>query len=528
MKNNSKRFAPIGLILSGLATITMIGVLIVRGFISANLYTALDPELLDQIIIIATAVFIIGLALFSILDPNSVRKFLTGRQIRYGSNSLILLVAFVGILIVLNILAYRYPQRWDVTEDKERSLAPETIQALQKLPEPVNAIAFYSFRVSRESAGQLLEDFRVNSAGNFDYEFMNPDDNPGVTNKFGITGDSKILLQMGENHEIVSISTEQELTGGLIRLLNPDQPTIYFLTGEGEHDIETAGDRSYTDVRQVLENKNYIVKTLNLQAENMIPEDARAVVVAGPMVPFTKESVALIKDYMEAGGSMLVLTNPVFITDLGEEADLLVEYLNSEWGIALNNDIVIDTNSPYSPFSAVGAQYAQHPITEKMQGIAAIFPNTRSITINTENLDVSPTPLVLTIDQSWGETDFEALEQDQIAFDEDLDILGPMILAAAAENTETNSRVVVFGGSSFALDGNFDFAGNADLFVNSVDWAVEQESLIGITKSPPTVRTFNPPGSLQLILTVVSITCIIPLAIIISGTYAWVLRRRRG
>jgi ABC-type uncharacterized transport system involved in gliding motility auxiliary subunit len=103
-----------------------------------------------------------------------------------------------------------------------------------------------------------------------------------------------------------------------------------------------------------------------------------------------------------------------------------------------------------------------------------------------------------------------------------------MTLAAAAENGTTNSRVVVFGSSTFAEDDNFDFSGNGDMFVNAVDWLAEKESLIGLTEGEATTRTFTPPGSLQFILTVVSAICIIPLVIIGAGVYAWVMRRRRG
>ena len=528
MKNDPRRFAPFGLILSGFGFLTIIGVLIVRAFAAVDLYTLPDAELLNRILIIGTGVLIIGFAVYALLDPERVRKILTGRQVRYGSNSMILFVAFTGILVVINMLAQQYPQRWDVTEDKQHTLAPETIQALQSLPEPVYATAFYSVRLNSENAGQLLDDFKANSNGNFDFQFMDPDSNPVLVNQLGITGDGKILLQMGEVQEIVTFASESELTGGLIRLLNPDKPALYFLTGEGEHDTENPGDGAYTRVRQVLESKNYVVNTLNLQAENAIPEDARAIVVAGPLVPLTENSVTLIKDFLDQGGSLMLLSNPVPLTQFGEESDLLAEYLASDWGIILNNDMVVDTNSPSTPLFAVSAEYAIHPITDKMQGVAAIFPYSRSITIDAENTAVIPTELVFTVAQSWGETDFSALEQQALAFDEGADLPGPMILAAAAANTTTESRVVVFASSTFAQDDNFGFSGNGDMFVNAVDWIAEQESLINLTSNTQQERTFNPPGSVPFILTIVSTVCVIPLAIIAAGVYAWVMRRRRG
>jgi ABC-type uncharacterized transport system involved in gliding motility auxiliary subunit len=529
MENDPRRFAPLGLILSGLGLLTALGILLVRAFSAFSLYTPPDAELLDRILIIAIAVFVVGFAVYALLDPERVRKLLTGRQARYGSNSFILSIAFIGILVVANILAQQYPQRWDVTEDKQHTLAPETIQALQSLPEPVHATAFYSVRMDSGTAGQLLDDFKANSDGKFDYQFIDPDSNPVLVKQLGITGDAKILLQMGEQQEIVTIASEQELAGGLIRLLNPDKPVLYFLAGEGEHDIETAGEGAYSRVRQVLESKNYVVKTLNLQAENAIPEDARALVVAGPLVPLSENTVKLIQEFLDNGGSLMFLANPIPLTQFGEKPDVLADYLASSWGIILNNDIVVDTNSSSSPFFAIGAQYAAHPITEKMQGIAAIFPYSRSITVGEGNPEAAPTALVLTIDQSWGETDFSALEGGQaLEYNQETDQIGPMTLAAAAENSTSGSRVVVFGSSSFAQDDNFDFSGNGDMFANAVDWVAEQESLINLTTNTPQERTFTPPGSLQFILMIVSTVCLIPLVIIGAGIYAWVMRRRRG
>ena len=59
--------------------------------------------------------------------PKRTRDFLTGRQVRHGSNALIMLVAFVLILVVVNAIVYQNPIQWDWTEDKQNTLAPETI-----------------------------------------------------------------------------------------------------------------------------------------------------------------------------------------------------------------------------------------------------------------------------------------------------------------------------------------------------------------------------------------------------------------
>ncbi|MGH2621912.1 MAG: hypothetical protein ACRDHG_15270, partial [Anaerolineales bacterium] len=79
-----------------------------------------------------------------LLDPARVRQALSGRQARYGGNAVLFGVGFLGILVVINGLAVSYPQRIDLTEDKEFSLSPETELLLSELSEPVKLTGFYT------------------------------------------------------------------------------------------------------------------------------------------------------------------------------------------------------------------------------------------------------------------------------------------------------------------------------------------------------------------------------------------------
>ncbi|MGZ9167044.1 MAG: DUF7088 domain-containing protein, partial [Anaerolineales bacterium] len=132
------------------------------------------------------------------MEPDRVRRFFTGRQARYGSNSIIMILAFVGILVVGNILAFQNPVPIsDLTEDDVNTLSPELLAAIKQLPEQVTASAFFSQQMSTQSADQLLGNIKANSNGKFDYIFINPDLDPQAAIAAGITGDGKILLQMG-------------------------------------------------------------------------------------------------------------------------------------------------------------------------------------------------------------------------------------------------------------------------------------------------------------------------------------------
>jgi ABC-type uncharacterized transport system involved in gliding motility auxiliary subunit len=88
--------------------------------------------------------------------------------------------------------------------------------------------------------------------------------------------------------------------------------------------------------------------------------------------------------------------------------------------------------------------------------------------------------------------------------------------------------VVVFGTSNIAVDQIFDSYGNSDMFVNSVDWAIEQENLASITPKTPTERTFRIPGQFQWIAILLSSVFIIPGLVVLAGVSTWLSRRRKG
>ena len=535
MKNDTKQsaarnYSVAALIVALIACIITFFLGVIRGLVAAQVFTVTNVESLQRYLLISAGFIILGLATYAILEPERVRRSLTGRQARYGSNALIMSLAFAGILIIGNVLAYQNPVPLaDLTEDQVNTLAPETLAAIEKLDQKVTAIAFFSQNSSKETATQLLDKIKSNSNGKFDYQFIDPDRDPQAAINAGITGDGKILLQMGEQKEIVAFASETEILKGMLRLLNPGSDVVYFLTGHGEKDVEQGGEASMTRAKSTLESKNYTVKTLNLLVDNQVPEDASVIVIAGPLQPVSENEVKLLKDYLASGGSLIVMEDPTGLTEFGDAGDPLAEMLGTDWGITLNNDIVIDLNSP-QPTTAAAAFYDSHPVTTNMNNLVSFYPFTRSLTTAGTVEGVTVSPLVQTNERSWGETDFQSLTTggNPVAFDEGVETPGPLTLAMAGENTTTKGRVVVFGTSNLAVDQIFDQYGNGDMFVNSVDWSAEQEDIANITPKTPTERTFNPPDQIQWIAILLGSVLIIPGLVVFAGVSAWLTRRRQG
>ncbi len=527
MKTDLRRFAPLGLVLSLLAVLSLIGFLIVKGLAAAGVFTPPDPELLTRGLWISAGVILLGLAIAALLDPEKTRKFLLGRQVQYGSNSIIMLIAFIGILIFINMIAYQNPKTWDLTEGQQKSLAPETLDALKTLPEPVTARAYYSSSMMSPDISTLLENFKANSNGKFSYQFIDPLQNPVAPKNDGVDSDGTVVLEMGTHKELVHFATEQDLVSALLRLMYPEERVVYFLTGHGELDTENAGDTSYTSVKLALQNKNYTVNLLNLSSEGKVPQDAKAVIIAGPKLPLTTEEAAMLESYLNGGGAMVVMEEPRPLTEYGDSPNPLADLL-AKWGISLNNDIAIDpgANPPLLVYSDT-QNYGQHPISEKLRGIDSRFFTASSIKLAATSQDITVTPLAQTYPNAWGETDIKSIESNQAAFDESVDTAGPLILGVAGENYATNSRLVVFGDAEFAGDALYKL-GNGDLLLNAIDWAAGQNNMINLTPKNSVERTYNPPGTLGLVGIILASICLIPILIIVAGVSAWLSRRRRG
>ena len=87
-------------------------------------------------------------------------------------------------------------------------------------------------------------------------------------------------------------------------------------------------------------------------------------------------------------------------------------------------------------------------------------------------------------------------------------------------------RLVVFGDSDFANNGSFEFAGNGNLFLNSVAWLNSDESTISIRPTAATSgkKLMMTPKEVWFVFVVTVI--LVPLTVIGSGVGVWWFRRR--
>ena len=517
MKNKWQKFSPYGFYISLAAALVSLGFFIVR-------------REFDNYLQISLGIMILGLAIGIFLDPIRVRTAFRGRQARYGSNALILILAFLGILVVVNYFGFENTKRWDLTEDKVNTLAVETLDIIDLLPEPVAIQAFFTPELGIDFARGLLEDYKFHSNEKISYTFIDPISDPVSAELAEISRDGSVVFWMGSRKEIVTTLTEQEFTAALIRLISGEDKIVYSLTGHGENRMEDSGEEGLSQAKLVLQSRNYIIRELNLLSAEIVPVDASLVVITGPIYPLETIEVVKLADYLSGGGSLILLQDSPLFTEFGDQEDYLSGYLQETWGILLGQDLIFDQTSFLGITAPVGAANPDHAISQAILGVATAFPTARSVRVIESGSGSVPVDLITTVnDGSWAETDLESLLADgDAAYNPERDILGPVSIAVATENYTTNGRVVVFGDVDFVMNANYTFFGNGDLFISAVDWAVGQDALINLTPKNQIDRYMLPPQPYLLNLILLFVVIILPGAVLVGGVIVWIKKRRRG
>lgn len=489
----------------------------------------------SQVVQISLVVGLLGLVVAALINPEAIAQAMAGRQARYSANTLVMVLALLGILVLMNYLAYnnRASLRRDLSEGQVNTLAPETLEALKTLPEPVKAIGFYTSQASfqQESAQEILDRLKIEGQGKFGYEFVDPDRDPARASQYGLTKDATVYLEMGSQRQELSFVSEAELASALVRFNQPIKRAVYFLTGHGERDTAQTDENGISSIADKLKEQNYDIKPLNLQVTNTVPSDARVIVVAGSLQPLTQSEVDTLGRYLQTEDASLVALLDPPAQSQGDEppaADPLVDYLKNTWGITARTDIIVDVaNSfPQQPLIPLNNGYASSPITDRLQGVATFFPLARSLEYTTTT-DVTVTPLITTDEGAWGETDIASLQSQSGPAADDAEATGPLTLALSAVNNVTKSRVVVFGDSDFAGNGFSNQGANAALLTNSVNWASRDETLINLTPRTPTTRTLEVLNALSVNVILLFTVLVMPLGVLAMGVVVWFLRREK-
>ncbi|MEE3259706.1 MAG: DUF4350 domain-containing protein [Candidatus Latescibacterota bacterium] len=453
---------PLGLVGAALVAAGALAYLLDPASSSAGLF-----NLLFGVVLVAVA---------GVLNPALFRQYGRWLNAFWGG------IMVFGIVAMVNFLGNRYPERFDLTEGQLHSLADLTAVTLTGLDQDVQALAFMEGGENAELELLLAELETYGS--HFSYEFVDPDRDPGRTEDYGIRRYNTLVLASGAKQQKITELKEREIVNALLKLTRERQDKVYLTVGHGER--RPGNEPQGLGLLQAqLGGIDYSVgDSLFLARVGAVPEDCAVLIVAGPRTPFFSVEVAAIREFLQGGGAVLLLLDPLYESGLAE--------LLGEWGVTLGDDFVIDTSGIGSLFgldftTPVSVSYGDHPVTKKHQGMMTFFQLGRSVHFD-EVAGLEGTALVLTSEAGWAESDLSVLESQgdhTVKLDEGVDQPGPVSLAVAVHDKGAGGRLVVFGDSDFATNQYFDYQGNGDLALNALSWLAEDEGLISIRPREP-------------------------------------------
>ena len=173
-------------------------------------------------------------------------------------------------------------------------------------------------------------------------DYIDVEKQPILTRQYEVQFNGTIVFDYEGRVERVVSDAEQDLTNGLITVIEGTEQTVYFLEGHGEKEHTSTDRDGYSTVSAALALDNFDVESLVLAQQSAMPEDATVLVVAGPQTDLLPGEVEALRVYLDRGGKLLVLIDPPSDSAAPEPDGLLG--LLREWGIEPGTDVVVDAS----------------------------------------------------------------------------------------------------------------------------------------------------------------------------------------
>jgi hypothetical protein len=327
----------------------------------------------------------------------------------------------------------------------------------------------------------------------------------------------ELVIEYNGRNEHLTNLTEQELTNLLVRLARSSERQVMSLDGHGERKLDGRGNYDLGEFGNQLVAKGFKTAALNLAQAQDVPDNLSVLIIAGPRVDLLPGEAGKIRRWVEKGGNLLWLIDNDSLRGLQALADVL--------GLELISGTVVDPragglNLPAT--FALASGYRPHRITENF-ATTSVFPYARRIAAN-EGTKWHFQPLVEAAQSGWLET---GAINDNVAFDRNRDIRGPIVVAAALERDlgSRKQHVVVAGTGEFLSNQYVGLLGNLDLGVNMVNWLAGDEALI--TVQPRTRSDLSLELSRAgLALIGIGFLVVLPLVFLVAGGVIWWRRRK--
>lgn len=471
------------------------------------------------------------------------RQALSTRTAKVGGYSFVLSLVVLAILIAVNVLASKLPTSWtqfDISAAQLYSLTSDTKVVVTNLQQDVT-IYWISQAGKEDTVIQKLLDRYQKLSDHITVVKKDPDVYPTFAQQYTeeTVMNNSLVVESGDKNRYISYDNiyqydtgsyyttgsvsqsfdgEGQITSAIDYVVSTDLPQVYLLSGHGEAALsETFADE--------LERSNYeTVEDFSLLNVDAIPEECDVLLINAPSSDISDEELTMLRSYVQGGGKLVVLSGPQ------ENADLPnLQALLSDYGVTVNDGVVVDTNRDYYAFTApyvLMPEIESSDITDPLKDgdYHVIVPIGAGLTVGEDNGGATVTSLLKTSTDSFS----KAAGYAMTTYDkEDGDIDGPFTLAVSVEDANAGGRLL-WVGSDYLLDdmyNSYSSGANLDFVMNGLSWMIGNTDAVSIRSKSLDYNYLTISSSSAAWLKVCMIG-IIPVGFLLLGLDE-VLRRRK-
>lgn len=439
-----------------------------------------------------------------------------------------LLVITAGLIGWLSVY---YNAEFDWSANNRNSLSKISRDVAKKIVGAIHVNAFVTDGEMMRPAIRALIGRYQRYKKDIELEFVNPQTSSARTREMNVSSMGEFIVQYGDVQERLQRLNEETFTNALQRLLRAEERWIVFVTGHGELDPYAQNNRGLAKFTERASQQGFAVQSLNLIAEERIPDNTAVLVIASPQKNYLPGEVDIIVSYIRQGGNLLWLTEPETVAGL--------EAVSKELGVKRLPGVVVDATAQlYGITQPDFVLVVNYPDAEFMRDFNeyTLFPQTVGVSIDPGNpLQLSASTFLQTLARSWTET---GPIEGNIEFNNEAgEIAGPIDIGIRLsrdlhqsrqdDNTTLSSqRIIVVGDGDFLTNAYIGNGSNMLLGTNILNWLSHDDDLISIDAVSAPDAQLSISGTYVIVVSLLFLI-VVPLTLIIAGIIIWLKRGKR-
>lgn len=463
-------------------------------------------------------------------------------RLQLRTQNIVFIALFLTAMGLLAWVSQRYNLEADWTATGRNTLSEASIKFLQRMEGEVSITAFArksKLLPTRDHVREMIGRYQKHKT-DIKLEFINPDLEPEMIRKLGISIDGELIIKYADRKEQIQSIKEEIITNALQRLLRGGEQRIVFLAGHGERSPKGQANHNLENFIRKLESQGIKASTLTLSETPQIPKDTATLVIASPQLDYLSGEVKIIREYVQQGGNLLWMHDPGSVHGL--------DGLAKDLGIRFVPGVIVDPTAELlglsDPSFALVANYAAHPISKDFV-FMTIYPRASGIE-QTDKDTWEVTPVLQTVERSWSET---GAIKNVIKYDAGSDTLGPLTLGMALTRTvdkeknkqadakqndadksgkdkEKTQRIFILGDGDFLSNAYLGNQGNQNMGHNIINWLSHDDVFIDIpavTAPDSKITLSEMSGAIMGLFFLLGL----PAVLLGAGLTIWIKRRKR-